>query len=739
MSQKFVIGLVLLGTAAIAQATDPPLARIGYTTGSDYHIIPAWEDVDPSTPGAAEGAQYYYVRDVEVGGVQTELWTALLYYLGGEEWKLEVTNDLSTSDLTLVTFPYEVENTPLPGDSTQADRDENIVFGPGFAGQAAQVGDSGTGLMLPGTEYPGPCFAPFIIIADDDYARIAFASNFPPRTVFPNARLNGFRFEYQDLEIGYRESDSFLATVKTVSGNTSAGIPPWYMAALEYRTWLRTKMGDEGLYPVAYNDWMIENQGFLNIQLESLSSYLLGEGVTYDFWNDARDDLSWTLMWGQMAYHNEPDGCCIQDHELDPRYTGENAFGDGLDIYTFVNAITGYGQHVGFYSRSLDDFDDYSGTLTVKKQEWWAHWLENQRYWGANSNYLDVLGAANHGPVLDIAHLFDNAWTVSGGTSALGFDIDTTNEGTDALIEGVQDFYPAAFLISGLQGLDTDEYYTVDENDLPEHHDAVETGGPLFTLDKVKDNTTNETIFFPRLASVVLNDRIFYSGESNGGLTLMADWNYRNQDVPPDTSRNYWIERNAFLMGHKLDLIHITLRDYATENPRMRDIFDLRTDHYWWARNMEYEDVFGLTNVDSRLRVRRFSDLNGQHVFAVEWWDFDPNNIPSPLPTFTHNSVTYDAPEAIFGIVETAWNYDDTSPCDSNNNRIPDYAENSYCLFDIFPDGVIDSADEAKIDSSIGYCFGSLDYQPVFDFDCDGCVDVDDKALITAALGKTCD
>ncbi|HPF38628.1 MAG TPA: hypothetical protein P5081_03880 [Phycisphaerae bacterium] len=719
MSKKFHYGFALLLSVGVVSSVhaDPPAARIGYTVGVwKYFTVDsgAWSAVTSSGDPGYPDADYYYVRNVT-----DEHWTAVLEYLGNDEWKLDVTNQLSTLDLDRVSFPWE-SSTKLLG--TGDDPDDNIAFSCYQAGIAKRTEDqlNNGNYNFPHVMYPGSAFAPFVIIADDTKARIGFASNSPPKSVYPNARKNGITLEYQGLEIGENETESFRLTLRTVTGSAGTGDYPWYKAALEYRDWLRSEMTSEGVYPVVYNDWMVQNHGFLNLQLENMLTASMNAGAVYTKWNEVKDDLSWVLMWGQMSDYS--GSCCGSSPTLHSRYTATDAFGTGVDIYDFVDDVKGNGDHVGFYSRS----QNYPETLTSTYQEAWAQWLDNQRdIWGGNSYYLDVLGAVYHGPAYDIASLFDQTWTVSGGTSALGFDGVTTDDGPDSLIEGVVDAYPAAFMISGAMGMDLS---------------STHTGGPTFTLEVLEANGTgsDQMIFFPRLATVVCNDRLFYSGENNGGYSMWGDFNYRNLESTPDDSWNYWVERNAFLMGHKLDVIHNLLADYSTENPRMRDILDLRDGHNWWSRSLRYQDIDGLTNIDSRLRVRRFEDQNGESVFAVEWWGFDSGSIPSPLPTFEFDSTTYDAPEAIFGIVETAFNYASSSACDSNNNGTPDYAESMACIYDVNGSGDVDSCDVDVVDNFSGHCSPSSGYVSIFDYDCDGCVDADDKALVVARLGESC-
>ncbi|MCB9857588.1 MAG: hypothetical protein H6818_18045 [Phycisphaerales bacterium] len=717
---------------------DPPLpeARIGYITGWDIVIIASgdWDEVSgEGDPGFSEDAQYYYVREES-----DEKWTALLFNLDNDEWKLKVTNQEATRTLDFFGFPWENALKPLhpTGDT---DLDDNIGFGTFGAGVAKRTEyhpNNGSFMFAEGSfpsglvSYPGGYFAPFVIVADDDYARIVYATDWPPVKLQPNLRKNGAHIFFMDIALAEGESASRSIVVKTVE-SSGAGDIPWYNAALEYRNWLRGKMTTAGTYPVEYNDWMEESQGFLNMPLMNVPSANLAAGYVYDKWEAVRDDLNFVLCWGQMSSHN--GGCCDLNQSMNSRYTATDAFGTGKDIFTFVNAVQSYGQHIGFYSRS----QDYANTLTATNQEWWADWLDTQREtWGADAYYLDVLGATYHGDPSTIVDRFSQTWSVNSGTNSLGFDGVTTDAGPDSVIEGVVDIYPAAYLVSGFLGVDD---YHVSGGVTYETH----TGGPDFTLANLQSDTStsyfspSQAIFFPRLATVVLNDRIFFNGDSNGGYSMLRDRNYRNTLGTPDDYYNFWIERNCFLLGHRFDIQHEVLMDYSTPNPVFYEILSLRDDHYWWKRKMRYQDEDGLTNVDGSLRVRRFEDQNGASVFAVEWWGFDAGNIPSPLPTFTYDSITYDAPEAAFGIVETAWNYDDTSPCDSNSNGIPDYAESSDCLYDIWTDGVVDSYDEGLITWWITSC-GPPNYLSLFDFNCDGCIDYDDQALITARIGGSC-
>lgn len=148
---------------------------------------------------------------------------------------------------------------------------------------------------------------------------------------------------YRDDELGEDESAEYNLIVKTVTGTASSGDHPWYKAALEYRDWLRDQMTTDGTYPVEYNDWMIENQGFLNLQLENITTTDLNNGNVYTKWQTVRDDLSFVLMWGQMSDYN--GSCCAQTRTLHSRYTAANSFDTGKDIYDFVDDIVAYGHH----------------------------------------------------------------------------------------------------------------------------------------------------------------------------------------------------------------------------------------------------------------------------------------------------------------------------------------------------------------------------------------------------------
>lgn len=713
---KTAVPVILFACSALYAS--PPEARIGYATGWDLVIINSgdWNAVSGmGDPGYAEGAEYYYVRSVT-----DESWTALIFDLGGDEWELKVTNEHASRILDYIAFPWESSTKLLKvGD----DISDNIGFGTYLAGTAKRQEDhpnNGTE-MFPHVTYPGACFAPLAIIADSTDARIAFASNWPPVEVYPNMRKNGININYVHDALGEDESVSHKLIVKTVTGSASTGDHPWYKAALEYRSWLQGKMTSDGTFPVEYNDWMKESHGFLNLQLENFTTASINSGGVYTKWESVQDDLSMVLMWGQMSDYL--GSCCALTQTLHSRYTATDAFGTGKDIFDFVDDVASYGSHVGFYSRS----QDYANTLTSTNQEWWTDWLDVQRdTWGANAYYLDVLGAGYHGDPETIAERFGQTWAVDGGTDALGFDGSTADAGPDSIIEGAVDLYPAAYMISSAFGQDTS---------------STQTGGPDFTLEVLEANGTgsDQSIFFPRLATIVLNDRIIFDGESNTGYQMWGDFNWRNNESPPDDAWNYWIERNCFLLGHKFDVIHPKLADYSTPNPRLYDVLNLRDDHHWWIRDMRYQDIDGITNIDSDLRVRRFVDLNGESVFVVEWWGFDSGSVPSPLPSFEYDSVTYDAPEAIFGIVETASNYAASSPCDSNNNGTPDYAESMACIFDLNGSGAVDSCDVDVVDHFSGHCSPDSGYVSIFDFDCDGCVDADDKALVTARLSETCD
>ena len=175
---RFSLILVLVSCSSLyAVLPDPPEVRVGYVIGWDLVILNTgdWNLVGQGDPGYAEGAKYYYVRSTV-----DEDWTALLFYLGDNEWELKVTNGHATRIIDYLAFPWESATKPIKvGDNTS----DNIGFGTFMTGMAKRQEDhanDGNAMFPEEVFYPGSFFAPFAIIADSTDARIAWASNWPP-------------------------------------------------------------------------------------------------------------------------------------------------------------------------------------------------------------------------------------------------------------------------------------------------------------------------------------------------------------------------------------------------------------------------------------------------------------------------------------------------------------------------------------------------------------------------------
>jgi hypothetical protein len=104
-----------------------------------------------------------------------------------------------------------------------------------------------------------------------------------------------------------------------------------------------------------------------------------------------------------------------------------------------------------------------------------------------------------------------------------------------------------------------------------------------------------------------LDDRIIFLGESNGDHML---WNTNHGAV-------FWGERQAFLLGCKLDWIQ---RPDAggSNNPAVLAIVDAWWRSGFWDRRPVYDDSVGLTDVPVGVDVRRFTGNSGETLLAID-------------------------------------------------------------------------------------------------------------------------
>jgi hypothetical protein len=274
------------------------------------------------------------------------------------------------------------------------------------------------------------------------------------------------------------------------------------------------------------------------------------------------------------------------DQSLHPRYRDPNDpdYPNGVwDLVGFAESVVANpNHHLGYYSRPEDEVP----IQDANDLEWLRQWLDTAEIdWSANTFFHDTMGMRSCDDPNFIAHLY-------------GDDPDAANGNPDAfskhtVIEGPMDIYPAAYIVSGSLDRGTDY-----------------PGGPGHTIDDLGD--PNDDVFsvpFAQLGTYVLNDRIMFNGYGNDQHLL---WGSAN---------NHWMERQCFLLGHKLEG-----RPWDTDpnewNAAVEKVMDLRDDVGWWSRTLRYQDRRGITNVPDGIRVRRFTDEgNNRELLVVENWD----------------------------------------------------------------------------------------------------------------------
>ena len=504
----------------------------------------------------------YIVLDADKWGCSDETLSASVERVKNDQWKLEIVT--KNSAIKEVYFPWFEQKVVL--NSYPAD---DIVYYPYLFGI----------LMKPeariewdwwGVDYPGVSFAPVMIIADDTDAIMAAAINWPPKKVRPIYSLRRMSMLYSE-KIEPHSSSTYMAMIAKTKGDAAKGYYPWQHALDNYKVWLKDKMSQEGLYPISYAQWMQKVDGFMNVQLENVKDFDIG--AIYEKWNKWSNVFPWIQFWGQMSegYPNPEYGCCLEKKQMHPRYMPE--------LVTFAKNITrleGFKGHVGYYSRPAHDTILAASELQGGETGLGAllEWLRvNKEMYYANVFYLDTVGGKYMGDPLRVAKLFKGVFP------------------EDTFIEFPVDIYPTAFLVSGSLGGRNwrDKKWGKEESDLSRGFQIVH---------------------FPQFGRYLLDDRIIFLGQSNGDHVLWGQ------------TADYWVERNAFLLGAKFDVM--TPED-GKGGPNTLDTalslaISERKRVNWWGRNPVYYDVNDIYNVPASISVRRFVDANGKNLLVVDNW-----------------------------------------------------------------------------------------------------------------------
>lgn len=501
-----------------------------------------------------------------------------------------------TTDVALseVWFPWPAEQKTLPTQSGKPVLYYPALFGVAISPARLREWD------WKGDPYPGGSCAPLAVLADQRSAYLVAATNWPPQRVRPMYSLNRLAMRYE-TPLAANSQRSYRVTIGIFTGDAARGVVPWQLAVDRYRAWLDARMRDAGLYPIAYSPWLQRIPGWLNIQLNNFATFDVAFLEQYrSRWAPL---LPWIQFWGQMSnYAGPPErawpplasgertGCCLGKREIHPRYLPE--------LLDFVRETRAMGIHVGFYARPRDPYQQQrfdstrriDGETDLEFLEKWAQF--DKQSFGADALYLDTLGNLDYGSPLFVARVLRDKFS------------------SDTVIEGVTDIYPCAFLISGfLNG-------------------GSWGGGPQRTLDGL--GTSYPWMTFPRFGRYLLNDRIVLLGESN------RDWDYWGRE------HDHWAERQAFLLGAKLDAMH-PMEDQARRLGQTNQAVAMILEEWervrWWARRPVYLDNAGIHDLPAGVDVRVFRGKDGETLFAVDNWQLQTGR------TFGYRDLRIPVPE----------------------------------------------------------------------------------------------
>lgn len=513
--------------------------------------------------------KYQHYDDAPAGGTISDEFVDAAVSRGGPEanlWTLSLTP--KRLDVVYVCFPWMPEMLTMG-----ASIEDDIVFYPRLTGVTFRAKNLKE-WDWEGYVYPGPSFAPMVILADERDGFFVAATNFPPRAVTPQFSRGRIMLRY-DERVGVGETRRYSAMISRVRHRPERNVDPWHVACDEYRQWLYPRAVAAGILPVEYPDWLWEAHGWLQVLLQKLSDKAV-ESHLITLWRNYGRQFPWIQMWGQMSdRHPTPGqetGCCVDRNAIHSRYL------PGLPHA--IETLRRGGSELGMYVRMRDPYEPIAGDFPRAEENlrFVTDWVEDLQRLGMTRFYLDTLGAKHVGPALEVAELLRDRFPPG------------------SVIEYPVDLYPAAFLISGgLRGKyghgGPEDQYRIDHPDF--------------------DKGT-----FPRLGRYLLGDRIMFLGGSNGDYKFWG--NARRY--------HYWTERQAFLLGCKLDVRAPWERadDPTRMNRAVREILGAWTASEWWSRRPVYRDRVGLEPLPRGIDARRFSGRSGETLVAIDNWERRP-------------------------------------------------------------------------------------------------------------------
>lgn len=560
--------LVALALAGAARSGDDGAVRVPLPGDADgaRHWLPGFA----LEAGAASLDVSPILGDASERRVASPAADVVLAQVGPEEWELVVHAKRAVAS---VTFPSRSRASRL-----DVREPSTVLLYPTMLGVAIQA-PRAPALGLDWRLYPGDCFAPLLVLAGAHEAEIVAATSWPPRGIVPAYAPDGLALrDPRPLAAG--ETRRYRALIARRDGDEARGRAPWLLAALTYRKWLEPHLADAGLRP-ADPDWLVASDGWQNVQLQNLAAF--DARALAERWRQGRELLPWLQLWGQMSDYagrgmaqslvaREDVGCCIDRIALHERYAGSQSSrstsSGGLGEVVAEVAAEG---RVGLYARPRSPYLRLDGATGPSERRFLLDWLHANQALGANAFYVDVLGHCYFGEPLEIAR----------------FVRDELPAGT--VLEYAVDVYPRAALVSGsLTG-------------------GSFGGGPEREPRELGALAAPRTTF-PRFGRVLLGDASLFLGESNGDHVL---WGAAN---------GHWAERQAFLLGAKLDAMHVAEARERPDVPNaaLRRIVELRRRTGWWRRRPVYLDRLGVERVPDGIDVRRFRGSDGEDLLVVD-------------------------------------------------------------------------------------------------------------------------
>ncbi|MBI5864300.1 MAG: BACON domain-containing protein [Planctomycetes bacterium] len=499
--------------------------------------------------------------------------SATIRLVGEQQWELSLNNQGHA--ITEVWFPWDWNQVKLNDNLV-----DDVLFTTLFAG-VARLPHEAVEWGWNGFVYPGGAFAPLNVLADPYRARIMAATNWPPRRVSAMWSLHRMALRYAD-PLGAYQTQTYRALSAMVEGDAANGLDPWMLAADKYAAWLKPSMQAAGKYP-NYAPWFRHCKGWLHVGLMNMVAF--DPNWLRTFYSLYRDHFPIVQCWGEMSNYAGADyppvpplepgeqvGCCIASRELHPRYDP--------GLVEFADWLHGQGGKLSLYTRPRTDpatdmeymLDDTTIINGETNLQWYREWMRrNLQDRRSDLLYLDVLGRRNLGTP-------EALWAAMEGVPP------------ESVTEGVVDIYAATYLIAGFIG-------------------GQSAGGlPDRPLERLGQGFSTTSV--PRFARYLLPDREFLLGQTNLDENLWGP------------AANHLVERQAFLMGTKLDVMTPWADHLHPEvmEAMLASIIAEWDRVGWWLREPQYRDRFGITNLPAGVDARYFVDRDGLPLLVIENW-----------------------------------------------------------------------------------------------------------------------